>query len=158
VKRVVILGPGGSGKSTFAAELGALSGLPVVELDHHFWSPALEPLSPEQWAAVQGELASGPEWILDGDLGPYDVIEVRLRRADTVIILDFALWRCTWRSIRRSRQRLDFWRWLIAWHRTYRPALLEAISRHAPDAAVHLPNNPRELRRLQQALMTAARE
>ena len=37
-------------------------------------------------------------WIFDGDLGPHDVLEPRLGVADTVIILDFSLLRCAWRS------------------------------------------------------------
>jgi adenylate kinase family enzyme len=43
VKRVVILGRGGSGKSTLAVHLGELTGLPVVELDQHFWQRDLAP-------------------------------------------------------------------------------------------------------------------
>jgi hypothetical protein len=31
---------------------------------------------------------------MDGDLGPYDALAPRLTRADTVLILDFALMRC----------------------------------------------------------------
>jgi hypothetical protein len=116
----------------------------------------LTPLPLDQWSAVQRELASGSEWILDGDLGPYDAVEVRLRRADTVVVLDFPRWRCAWRALRRSRQRLDFWWWLLRWQRTYRPALLEAIARSAPDAVVHLPTSPAELRRLKEALSESA--
>lgn len=39
MERVVILGRSGAGKSTLAAMLGAATGLPVVELDAHFWGP-----------------------------------------------------------------------------------------------------------------------
>jgi hypothetical protein len=28
---------------------------------------------------------------MDGDLGPYDVVEIRLRAADTILLLDFSL-------------------------------------------------------------------
>ena len=37
MNKVVILGRGGAGKSTLAVRLGAATGLPVVELDKHFW-------------------------------------------------------------------------------------------------------------------------
>ncbi|GAA3231749.1 DNA topology modulation protein FlaR [Nonomuraea helvata] len=143
----MLLGRGGSGKSTLAARLGALTGLPVIELDKHFWRPGLEATPPDQWAAVQGELARGEGWIMDGDLGPYDVLEVRLQAADTVILLDFSFWRCAWRTIRRSRERADFWIWVWTYRRRSRPLLLSAIATHAGDATLHVIRNPRALRR-----------
>jgi len=39
MKRVVIIGPGASGKSTLAGQLGEIAGLRVVELDKIFWRP-----------------------------------------------------------------------------------------------------------------------
>jgi hypothetical protein len=100
--RVVVLGRGGAGKSTFARELGRRTGVPVVELDAHFWSASLEPLPREQWATRQADLVAGQSWIVDGDLGPYDVLDVRLRRADTVVLLDLSFARCAWQAVRRS--------------------------------------------------------
>jgi adenylate kinase family enzyme len=147
MKRVVILGRGGSGKSTLAARLGAITGLPVIELDKHFWRPGLEATPPDQWAAIQGELARADAWIMDGDLGPYDVPGVRLQAADTVILLDFSFWRCTWRAVRRSRKRADFWFWVWAYRRRSRPLLLSAIATHAGDAKVHVIRNPHALSR-----------
>lgn len=91
MKRIVVLGRGGAGKSTLAARLGAALDLPVIELDKHFWSPDLTPTSKERWAKIQRQLAGGQRWILDGDLGPHDVLSVRLRAADTVVVLDFPL-------------------------------------------------------------------
>ena len=35
--RIMIVGCGGAGKSTFAAKLGELTGLPVYHLDRYFW-------------------------------------------------------------------------------------------------------------------------
>ncbi len=49
---------------------------------------------------------------MDGDLGPYDQLDVRLVSADTIILLDFPLLLCAWRAMRRSRERTDFWLWL----------------------------------------------
>ena len=37
---------------------------------------------------------------MDGDLGPYDVLDVRLQAADTVVFLDFSPLRCAWRALR----------------------------------------------------------
>ncbi|MEU7341000.1 hypothetical protein [Streptomyces sp. NPDC007074] len=143
MNRIVILGRGGAGKSTLAAALGTATGLPVIELDKHFWGPGLEATPPEQWAAVQCELAHADQWIMDGDLGPYDVLEVRLRTADTVILLDYSFPRCAWQAMRRSRERADFWLWVWSWRRRSRPLLLKAVATHAASAKLHVFRNPR---------------
>src|SRR2546430_16735494 len=90
MQRVVILGRGASGKSTLARALGAITKLPVVELDKLFWQPGLLPTPREAWSAVQERLADQEQWIMDGDLGAYDAVSVRLPRAGTAILLDLS--------------------------------------------------------------------
>lgn len=113
MKRVVILGPGASGKSTLAVYLGNITGLRVIELDKVFWQPGLVATPRDQWEKIQQMLVMKDGWIMDGDLGPYDGVEVRLRAADTIIFLDFSILRCAWRAFRRSHERADFWLWLL---------------------------------------------
>jgi adenylate kinase family enzyme len=146
MKRVVILGRGASGKSTLARRLGEITRLPVIELDKVFWGPGLTATSREQWAGVQEKLAAQEGWIMDGDLGPYDAVEVRLRAADTIILLDFSLARCAYRAFRRSRERRDFWQWLIAYRYQSRPVLLRAIAKYAPGADLRVLRNPEAVR------------
>jgi adenylate kinase family enzyme len=134
VRRVVILGRGASGKSTLAAKLGEITGLPVIELDKIFWQPGLAPLLSGEWKNVQRKLIAQDSWIMDGDLGQYDEVEVRLQAADTIILLDFGLAPCAWRALRRGRERSDFWKWLVSYRRRGLPALMHAISRFAPHA------------------------
>ncbi|HEY7307658.1 MAG TPA: hypothetical protein VH601_26275 [Bryobacteraceae bacterium] len=147
MRRVVILGPGASGKSTLAIHLSKITGLRVIELDKLFWRPGLVATPRNQWVNVQERLVEENEWIIDGDLGPYDAVEVRLRAADTIIFLDFSLVRCGWRAIRRSRERADFWLWLLRYRRQSRPFLMEAIANYAPHVALHVLRNPAALRR-----------
>lgn len=147
MKRVLIIGPGASGKSTLARQLGEITGLRVIELDKAFWQPGLVQTPRNKWVAFQQKLVVENEWIMDGDLGPYDAIEVRLRAADTIIFLDFSLVRCAWRAIRRSRERPDFWLWLWRYRRQSRPFLMKAISENAPDANIHILRNPGAVKR-----------
>jgi adenylate kinase family enzyme len=147
MKRVVIIGPGASGKSILALQLGEITGLPVVELDKVFWRPGLIETPRDQWMGIQQKLVEEKEWILDGDLGPYDVIEVRLRAADAIVFLDFSLVRCAWRSARRSRERLDFWLWLLRYRRESRPFLMEAIRNQAAKATLYVLRNPAAVKR-----------
>ena len=155
--RVLVLGRGGSGKSTFARQLGERTGTPVVELDAHFWSAGLDPLDPEEWARVQAPLVVADRWVLDGDLGPYDRLDVRLGRADTVVVLDFSLVRCAWRAARRSREAADFWLWVWHYRRRSRPLVRQAVRRSAPGATVHWLTRPRQARRLLVSSRRAAR-
>jgi adenylate kinase family enzyme len=148
VKRVAILGRGGSGKSTLAAKLGQITGLPVIELDKIFWQPRLEAMPHAEWVKTQRRLVERESWIMDGDLGQYDAVEVRLQAADTIILLDFALLRCAWQTLRRGRERTDFWRWLVAYRRRSLPVLMHAINKFAPHAELHFVRSPKQLRQL----------
>jgi adenylate kinase family enzyme len=146
MRRVVILGPGASGKSTLAIRLSEITGLPVIELDKLFWRPGLATTPRDQWFKVQERLVEETGWIIDGDLGPYDAVEVRLRAADTIIFLDFSFVRCAWRAIRRSRERADFWLWLLRYPCQSRPFLMEAIAKYAAHATLHVLRNPAALK------------
>ena len=147
MKRVVILGRGASGKSTLAKRLGEITGLPVIELDKVFWRAGLLATPRDQWVVLQEKLVTEDRWIMDGDLGPYDSVEIRLRAADTIILLDFSLFRCAWRAVRRSRERADFWRWLLAYRSQSRPILMQAIANHAASTKLHLLRDPGALTR-----------
>jgi adenylate kinase family enzyme len=105
MQRVAILGRGGAGKSVLARQLGERTRVPVIELDAAFWRPGPVPAPEGEWTAAHQELISGPRWIIDGDLGPYDTgLAARLAAADRVIVLDFGFARCAWRSLRRPAQ------------------------------------------------------
>ena len=147
MRRVVILGRGASGKSTLARRLGDITGLPVIEVDKVFWQAGLIATPREQWVVMQEKLVAWDRWIMDGDLGPHDGVEVRLRAAGTIIFLDFSLVRCAWRAIWRSRERGDFWRWLLTYRYQSRPILRAAISNHAHNAVLHVFRSPKALGR-----------
>ena len=53
MKRVVLLGPGASGKSTLAVHLSEITGLRVIELDNVFWRPRLTATPRDRWIKVQ---------------------------------------------------------------------------------------------------------
>jgi nicotinamide riboside kinase len=156
MRRVVIIGRGASGKSTLAVRLGEITGLPVIELDKFFWRPGLVATPRDQVAVQEGFLAE-EGWIIDGDLGPYDVVEVRLRAADTILFLDFSLLRCSWQAIRRSRERAGFWCWLLAYRWQSRPILMHAIANHAVKADLRILRNPKALTRFVAGVAYATR-
>jgi adenylate kinase family enzyme len=146
MKRVVVLGRGGAGKSTLARQLGKITGLQVIELDKLFWQSGLIPTPRAEWTELQEQLVQKTSWILDGDLGPHDAVEVRLRAADTIVLLDFPLLRCTWRALRRAPEGRDFWRWVLAYRRHSLPRLTDAITRYAPNANLHILRSPEDVK------------
>lgn len=154
MQRVVILGRGGAGKSTLARALGSRTGLPVLELDKHFWQPGLLPLSRKAWRETQAGLACQQAWVMDGDLGPHDVLVARLTAADTVIVLDYPLLVFLWRAARRSREARDFWLWLWFWHyrRRHLGTVLDAVQEHAPSATTYRLRSPRATRQFLRRL------
>lgn len=147
MKRVVILGRGASGKSTLAKRLGELTGLPVIELDKVFWRSDLVATPRNEWIEAQKLLVAKENWIMDGDLGQSDVVEVRLRAAEVIILLDYSLGRCAWRAIWRSRERADFWWWVLMYRRQSLPVLMKAIAKHAPNKELRVFRSPASLKR-----------
>ena len=87
MKRIVILGCAGCGKSTLAKELGAILNLPVIHLDRYYWKPGWVEESADVFQRFQQEVIREDEWIIDGNYR--NSLDLRLSRCDTVIYLDF---------------------------------------------------------------------
>ena len=99
-RRVLVIGMAGSGKSTFSRALSARTGLPVIHLDVHYWKPGWVKPSEDEWRATQRSLLAGDAWIADGN--DLDTLELRLGRADTVVLLDTPWWTCATRAFMRG--------------------------------------------------------
>ena len=87
MKRVMIIGCPGSGKSTFARALAKKTGLPLYYLDMMYWNPDRTTKPKEEFRADLREKVKLPEWIIDGNYG--STLELRMEACDTVIFLDF---------------------------------------------------------------------
>lgn len=92
MKRVVIIGCGGAGKSTLARAMGEKTGIPVVHLDKLFWKPGWVSLPPEEFDAVMSAEMEKDAWIMDGNFNR--TLPQRIQRCDTVIYLDFSRFAC----------------------------------------------------------------
>ena len=98
--RVVVTGLAGSGKSTFALALADKTGLPVIHLDLHFWKPGWVAPSETEWRAKQRAVLAGDVWIADGNY--HETLDLRVERADTVVVLDMPWWLCSGRAFLRG--------------------------------------------------------
>jgi adenylate kinase family enzyme len=143
VRKVLVIGPGGSGKSTFARGLAARSGLPLIHLDTLYWSAGWVPTPNAEWDRTVAGLLARDEWILDGNYAR--TLSMRLAACDTVFMLDGSPLMCLWRVCRRARQhrgrsrpdlaegcpeRLtwDFVWWILSYRWRRRPGILKQLA------------------------------
>jgi adenylate kinase family enzyme len=99
MKRVLIIGSGGAGKSTLARRLGRETGIEVIHLDKLYWRPNWTEPSKDEWKrTVSAELAKD-SWIIDGNFG--GTMEMRLKACDAVVFLDLPRAVCLGRVLKR---------------------------------------------------------
>jgi len=99
MRRVLIIGSPGAGKSTLSRELAQRTGLPLHHLDRLYWNPGWVEPDEQEWRHEVARLVSEPRWIIDGNYG--GTLPLRLDRADTVIDLDLPAWLCVVGILRR---------------------------------------------------------
>ncbi|MGH1412483.1 MAG: AAA family ATPase [Pelagimonas sp.] len=156
MKRVMIVGQPGAGKSYLGREIGRLTGLPVVHMDMIHWMPGWVERDKTDKLAMVHEVEISDAWVLEGGLSAS--YAHRLHRADTLIVLDFPLWLRSWRVFARtlrdygrSREDLprecperfswEFWKWIWDTRHTSRAQNLRLISQAGQVTAVfHLQN------------------
>lgn len=100
MKKVIVIGSGGSGKSTFSRWLGLATGLPVVHLDKLYWHPGWVKTPADEWESIVRREIGKPEWIMDGNFG--GTRQMRLAACDTVIFLDLPRYLCLYRILKRT--------------------------------------------------------
>ncbi len=64
--KVLVIGSGGAGKSTFARRLGKLLDIEVIHLDALYWNPGWVETPKAAWAETVAELVKRDSWIMDG--------------------------------------------------------------------------------------------
>jgi adenylate kinase family enzyme len=162
-KRIMVIGSGGAGKSTFARRLSAITGLPLIHLDRHYWRPGWKRTPTEEWNAMVRELVARHEWIIDGNYT--NSLPPRIRRCDAIVFFDFPRLLCLAGVIGRSLngkarerpdaapgcpERLDFefLKWVWSYNDEVRPRVLEAIGAAPGSVETVTLRNRADVRRL----------
>ena len=99
IKRVLVLGAPGAGKSTFARALGVKIGAPVVHLDQLYWEPGWIIADSGAFRRRCREAAAAERWVSDGTYS--NTFDERIPHADRIYWFDRGRISCMIRVLRR---------------------------------------------------------
>ena len=125
MKKIIVIGCSGSGKTTFAERLRDKIGLPLFYLDAIWHKPDRTHISREDFDARLGEILALDRWIIDGNYSR--TLERRIEACDTVIWFDLPTEVCL-EGVRerRGKPRID-----MPWVETGEdPELIELIKKY----------------------------
>ena len=126
MKRILVIGCPGAGKTYFSKKLGKILSLPVIHMDNLYWHQDKTTVSKEELIAKLMPYLKQDEWIIDGNY--HHTLEVRLPYATDVFMLDISRKECIQGILERVEKPRDDIPWveskedaaeLIAWTADY---------------------------------------
>lgn len=145
MKRVVVIGCPGAGKTTFSRQLADVTKLPLIHLDFYYHDAKFDyENDKDAWRELVKSLVDKNEWIIEGNYK--STFELRFPRADTIIYFDYPRRISVWRTLKRRVQyrntlRLEmpagwkekispkFMKFVWNFNKTERPMIYELIQR-----------------------------
>ena len=92
MKKIIVIGCPGSGKTTFSDKLREISGIPLFYLDAIWHKSDRTHISREEFDIKLSEILASEEWIIDGNYSR--TLEIRIRACDTVFLFDLPTDEC----------------------------------------------------------------
>lgn len=92
MKKVLVIGCPGAGKSTFARKLRDKLNLPLYYLDMIWHKPDKTTYTKEEFDSKLASILKEDEWIIDGNYSR--TLETRIQKCDTVFYLDLPVEDC----------------------------------------------------------------
>ncbi|MBN2892462.1 MAG: hypothetical protein JXL97_11390 [Bacteroidales bacterium] len=159
MQRIIVIGCGGAGKSTFSKKLHVyLKEHELIHLDSVYWRPNWIRTPEDEWKEVIKNLVAKEKWIIDGNHD--STLDIRLERADTVIFIDRSRYVCMRNSVKRTligkifgieradmtkgcKERFDrtFYNFVWTYNKTLRPKYLELFKKIEKEKQIYILRN-----------------
>jgi len=81
MRRIAVMGCGGSGKTVLGNQLSGSLGIPVTFLDAVYYDESWQALPQDEFAERQRTIVSAEDWIVDGNYA--STLSIRLEREPT---------------------------------------------------------------------------
>ena len=104
LKRLVVIGTGGSGKTTFAYQLAQLMRVKHIELDALYWLSDWIPRPRDEFRMLVEEAVATDQWVLDGNYS--SARDIVWSRATALIWLKYPFHVLFCRALNRAKQRV----------------------------------------------------
>ena len=141
LKKIIIIGCPGSGKSTVSRALHNKTGIPLYHLDMMYWNADKTTAEKSVFLERLSTVLEKDEWIIDGNYG--STMELRMAASDTVIFLDYPLDVCLGGiKERRGKPRSDmpwieteedseFIEFIKSYNEQQKPKVLELLEKYS---------------------------
>lgn len=160
MKRIIVIGCGGAGKSTLSRKLSDKLNIPVYHLDKIFWNRGWIQTPQEEFDIKLKSLVNKDKWIIDGNY--IRTLDMRVERADTIIFINMSTYLCLYRAIKRrimykGKSRPDmaegcpegidfeFFKWILTYNKKVKPEILEKLKKYN-DKTVIILNGKKEVK------------
>lgn len=145
MKRILVIGSAGSGKTFFSDKLSQKLKIEVLHLDSKYWKKDFTHPDLDLWVDFMEKAVLREKWIMDGNY--IKTLNLRLERADTVVFLDVSRLTCFFSLIKRiiffhgknrpdmgeecyERFDIGFLKWAWNFKKLYKPRLLEELKKY----------------------------
>ena len=141
MKKIMVIGCPGSGKSTFSRALHQITGIPLVHLDMLYWNRDKTTVEKAVFLERLAKAMRQHRWIIDGNYA--STMELRMQACDTVIFLDYPVGLCL-EGIRQRRgtarsdipwveteEDAEFTEFIQKFHTESRPQILTLLEKYS---------------------------
>mgnify|MGYP001232416390 FL=1 len=152
-KKIIILGNGGSGKSTLGEKFSKYLNIPVYHLDKLTFKTGWVTVNEKEFTGQLKKILLTDEWIIEG-WSYNSTIPMRLSAADLIIYLELSVWLCYWYALKRHLQytfkqnpydppHSNIWKktirmvkamWIV--HKIYEPQLRELLTNYTESKTI----------------------